>query len=320
MLALLLFATGGLLAQGVTTGQMGGFVTDLQGGPIQDATVVATHEPSGTAYGTSSRGGGAWNILNMRVGGPYRVVVTMIGYADYTETGVYLDLAQDLRLNFQLEVQAVEVEELAVEVEEHTVLNAGRTGAATFISEEQIEQLPALRRTFRDLARVDPRADENMAFGGRNWLYNNISLDGSYFNNAFGLDDPVPGGQTASEPIPFTAIEQVSVQVAPFDIRQGGFTGANVNIVSKSGTNEWKVAAYGRRADHEGQALLLRERRDHPAGRSGHQLRGQHGREPRLRRIPCRRRRDGRDLAAAVGSVRLRDGPVSGLRPRDRQR
>ena len=244
-LALLLFLTAGLLAQGVTTGQMGGFVTGADGGPIQDATVVATHEPTGTAYGTGTRGGGVWSMPNMRVGGPYRVVVTMIGYAEYTERGVYLDLGQNLRLDIQLEIQAVEVEELAVTVEEDFLLNAGRTGAATFISEEQIEQLPALRRTFRDLARVDPRADENMAFGGRNWLYNNISLDGSYFNNAFGLDDPVPGGQSASEPIPFQAIEAVSVQIAPFDIRQGGFTGANVNILSKSGTNEWKVAAYG---------------------------------------------------------------------------
>jgi len=224
---------------------MGGFVTDLEGNPVTDASVVARHEPSGTAYGTSSRGGGAWTIPNMRVGGPYTVTVTMIGYAEYRETGVYVGLGQDLRLNFELEVQAIEVAELAVQVEENTLLNAGRTGAATFISQEQIEVLPALRRTFRDLARIDPRADENMAFGGRNWLYNNISLDGSYFNNAFGLDDPVPGGQSASEPIPFNAIEQVNVQVAPFDIRQGGFTGANVNIVSKSGTNDWKIAAYG---------------------------------------------------------------------------
>ncbi len=226
-LALLLFLTGGLLAQGVTTGEMGGFVTDEAGAPIVNADVIARHEPSGTSYATSSRGGGAWTIPNMRVGGPYTITITMIGYAEYRETDVYVDLGQDLRLNFELEIQAVEVEELAVEVE------------------EQIEVLPALRRTFRDLARVDPRADENMAFGGRNWLYNNISLDGSYFNNAFGLDDPVPGGQTASEPIPFTAIEQISVQIAPFDIRQGGFTGANVNIVSKSGTNDWKIAAYG---------------------------------------------------------------------------
>jgi hypothetical protein len=244
-LALLLFLTGGLLAQGVTTGQMGGFVLDTEGNPVTDASVVARHEPSGTAYGTSTRGGGAWSIPNMRVGGPYTITVTMIGYAEYRETGAYVDLGQDLRLNFELEVQAVEVAELAVQVEENTLLNAGRTGAATFISADQVEILPNLRRSFRDLVRVDPRADGNFAVAGRNWLYNNISLDGSYFSNAFGLDDPAPGGQTASEPIPYTAIDQITVQVAPFDIRQGGFTGANVNLVSKSGTNDWQFSAYG---------------------------------------------------------------------------
>jgi len=244
-LALLLFLAGGLLAQGVTTGEMGGFVTDTEGNPVTDASVVARHEPSGTAYGTSTRGGGAWSIPNMRVGGPYTVTVTMIGYAEYRETGAYVDLGQDLRLNFELEVQAVEVAELAVQVEENTLLNAGRTGAATFISADQVEILPNLRRSFRDLVRVDPRADGNFAVAGRNWLYNNISLDGSYFSNAFGLDDPAPGGQSASEPIPYTAIDQITVQVAPFDIRQGGFTGANVNLVSKSGTNDWQFSAYG---------------------------------------------------------------------------
>ena len=244
-LALVLFLATGVLAQGVTTGQMGGFVVDTEGNPIVNATVVAVHQPSGTSYGTSSRGGGAWNIPNMRVGGPYTITVTMIGYRDYQETGVQVELGQNLRLDFELEVEAVEVEELAVQVEESDVLNAGRTGAATFVSTEEVEILPALRRTFRDLTRVDPRADENMAFGGRNWLYNNISLDGSYFNNPFGLDDPAPGGQAAAEPIPYSAIEQVTVQIAPFDIRQGGFTGANVNIVSKSGTNDWQIDAYG---------------------------------------------------------------------------
>ncbi|MEJ2311602.1 MAG: carboxypeptidase-like regulatory domain-containing protein [Gemmatimonadales bacterium] len=244
-LSLLLLLAGGLLAQGVTTGQMGGFVLDVDGNPIVNADVVARHEPTGTTYGTSTRGGGAWTIPNMRIGGPYTITATMIGYQQEQETGVYLDLGQNLRLDLELEIQAVEVEELAVQVAEDKVLNAGRTGAATYVSTEEVEVLPALRRTFRDLTRVDPRADENMAFGGRNWLYNNISLDGSYFNNAFGLDDPVPGGQTASEPIPFTAIAQVSVQIAPFDIRQGGFTGANVNLVSKSGTNDWQINGYG---------------------------------------------------------------------------
>ncbi|NIT57724.1 MAG: TonB-dependent receptor, partial [Aliifodinibius sp.] len=84
----------------------------------------------------------------------------------------------------------------------------------------------------------------NFSFGGRNWLFNNISLDGSYFNNPFGLDDPAPGGQTNAEPVPFDAVEQVHVSVAPYDVREGGFTGAGINTVTKSGTNIFKGSVY----------------------------------------------------------------------------
>jgi hypothetical protein len=104
--------------------------------------------------------------------------------------------------------------------------------------------LPSVRRSTRDLTRIDPRNDGNFSFGGRNWLYNNITLDGSYFNNSFGLDDPAPGGQTRAEPVPYDAVEQVSVQVAPFDVRQSGFTGASINTVTRSGTNEFKVSGF----------------------------------------------------------------------------
>ena len=86
--------------------------------------------------------------------------------------------------------------------------------------------MPSVKRSTRDLTRLDPRSDGNFSFAGRNWLYNNISLDGSYFNNSFGLDDPAPGGQANAEPVPFDAVEQVQVSIAPFDVRQGGFTGA----------------------------------------------------------------------------------------------
>ena len=124
------------------------------------------------------------------------------------------------------------------------MLNADRTGAATSIGAEQVAVLPTVSRSTRDLTRVDPRSDGNFSFGGRNWLYNNVTLDGSYFNNPFGLDDPAPGGQAGAEPVPYDAIEQVQVSIAPFDVRESGFTGASVNQVTRSGTNELRASAY----------------------------------------------------------------------------
>jgi hypothetical protein len=233
-----------LCAQGVTTAAMSGIVTDQLGAPLENAYVTAVHLPTGTSYRGVARTGGAYTILNMRVGGPYRVTAGLIGYQARTQSDVQLALGQNLRLDFWLEPQAVQVSGIEVVAAQDPVLNADRTGAATFIDPELITALPSIKRSTRDLTRLDPRSDGNYAFAGRNWLYNNISVDGSYFNNTFGLDDPAPGGQTNAEPLPFDAVEQVQVSLAPFDVRQGGFTGANVNMVTRSGSNQLRGTAY----------------------------------------------------------------------------
>lgn len=233
-----------VFAQGVTTGAMNGVVTDNKGQPLPGANVVAVHEPSGTRYGASSRVTGAFNIPNMKVGGPYTVTASLIGYKKQEEKEVYLSLGQTVRLDFKLIEEAVQMGEVQVTAERDEVLNSDRTGAATFVRPEQVTELPSIKRSTRDLTRLDPRSDGNFSFGGRNWLYNNISLDGSYFNNPFGLDDPAPGGQANAEPVPFDAVEQVQVSIAPFDVREGGFTGAGINTVTKSGTNEFKASLY----------------------------------------------------------------------------
>ena len=244
-------------AQGVTTAAMNGLVRSQDGTPLPDATVVAIHQPSGTQYRAVVRPGGAYTIPNMRVGGPYRVTATYVGYQPKSETDVFLSLGQNFRLDFSLIRQAVTLEALEVTGERDEVLNAGRTGAATFIDPTRVAILPSIKRSTRDLTRLDPRSDGNFSFAGRNWLYNNISLDGSYFNNPFGLDDPAPGGQTNAEPVPYDAIEQVQVSIAPFDVREGGFTGANINSVTKSGTNDFKVTVYafGRNDNLEGNSV-----------------------------------------------------------------
>ena len=232
-----------LSGQGVTTSSLNGLVSSQEGPPLEGATVTAVHVPSGTTYRAVTRTGGVYTIPNVRVGGPYRVSVAMIGFRPDSRENVQLTLGETERVDFQLVAQAVQLEavEVAAEGAEQAV---GKGGAATVIDPERVALLPSVKRSTRDLTRVDPRSDGNMSFGGRNWLYNNISLDGSYFGNPFGLDDPAPGGQTNAEPVPFDAVEQVQVSLAPFDVRQGGFTGANINTVTKSGTNDFRASAY----------------------------------------------------------------------------
>ncbi|HEU5304759.1 MAG TPA: carboxypeptidase regulatory-like domain-containing protein, partial [Gemmatimonadales bacterium] len=233
-----------LWGQGVTTAAMNGLVTNLEGVPVTDANVTAVHVPSGTQYRAAVRSGGAYTLLNLRVGGPYEVTTRAIGFQPRTERDVFLSLGQNLRLDFRLTPQAVQLQELVVAGARDQVMDPGRTGAATYIDARQVEVLPSIKRSTRDLTRLDPRSDGNFSFAGRNWLFNNVSLDGSYFNNPFGLDDPAPGGQTNAEPVPYDAVEQVEVSVAPFDVREGGFTGANINTVTKSGTNSFRGSLY----------------------------------------------------------------------------
>lgn len=233
-----------LAAQGVTTGQISGIVTDRQGTGLPEAIVTALHVPSGTQYRGVSRNTGAYSIPGMRVGGPYRVSVMLIGYRPDVKNDVEVNLGQNLRVDFALVQQAITVTGIEVAGAGDPLLNPDRTGAATTISPEEVMLMPSIKRSTRDLTRLDPRSDGNFSFGGKNWLYNNISLDGSYFGNPFGLDDPSPGGQSNAEPVPYDAVEQVQVSVAPFDVRQGGFTGANINTVTRSGTNQLRFSIY----------------------------------------------------------------------------
>ena len=233
-----------LTAQGITTAELSGNISDSSNSALEGANIIAVHEPTGTTYGAISRDGGYYNIPNMKVGGPYSVTVSYIGYQNETESNLTLSLGSSSMLNFSLQVDSISLSGVDVIGEIDDVMNGNRTGAATYVGSDQVGVLPSIKRSTRDLTRLDPRSDGNFSFGGRNWLYNSISLDGSYFNNPFGLDDPAPGGQTNSEPVSLDAVEQVQVSIAPFDVREGGFTGAGINTVTKSGTNEFKSSIY----------------------------------------------------------------------------
>jgi hypothetical protein len=180
-------------SQGVTTSALTGIVSGQDGQPIPSATVTAVHVPSGTQYRATVTSTGRYNLPNLRVGGPYRITATSIGYEPRSESDITLALGQASRVDFKLNRAAVTLEGVTVTAEKDALLNAGRTGASMTVTQLKVAVTPSIKRSTRDLTKLDPRSDGNMSFAGRNWLYNNISVDGSYFNNPYGLDDPAPG-------------------------------------------------------------------------------------------------------------------------------
>ena len=231
-------------SQGATTAAMSGTIADKTGAGLPGATVNAIHTPTNTQYVAPTNSEGRFNIQNMRVGGPYTIKVTFVGYKEVNREGISLTLGQNLRFDQKLSDSSTELGEVTVSGRQDPVMNSGRTGAATTIQREQIERLPTLNRSFADFTRLTPQASGGGGFGGRNGNFNNITIDGAIFNNSFGLSSTV-GGQASAQPISLDAIDQIQVSIAPFDVRQGSFTGAGINAVTRSGTNKFSGSVYG---------------------------------------------------------------------------
>lgn len=245
LLTFAIFSTqiNALSAQGATTAALAGKVVDAKGEGLPGASVLVIHVPTGTQYATITRDDGAYNIVNMRVGGPYKVTSSFVGFKENVQTNVYLTVGQELRQNFKLEENTAVLQEVEIISTRGGVINTGRTGAATTVGNKAITTLPTLNRSLQDFARLDPRSNGSLSFGGRNALFNNITVDGAFFNNAFGLQ-PTIGSQAGAQPVSVDAIDQFQVNIAPYDVRQGLSTGANVNIITKSGTNDFSGSVY----------------------------------------------------------------------------
>jgi hypothetical protein len=235
------------LGQGVTTSAINGTVIDNEGNALPSATIIVVHQPSGSQYGTTTRNDGRYNLLGLRPGGPYTLTVSYVGYSRQTEYNIELQLGQNLRLDFTLSSEAVQIGDVTVVSERNAILSSGRTGAATNVSRERIESLPTISRSFEDYYKLSPLFSGGSA-GGRNTKYNNIQIDGSNYNDMFGLGGATPGSQSRVTPISLDAIEEFQIVVSPYDIRQGGFTGAGINAVTRAGTNRFQGSAfyYGR--------------------------------------------------------------------------
>lgn len=239
LLVALIILSATIMQAQVTSSSMGGRVTDDEGTVI-GATVIATHTPSGTTYGTVTNVEGRFNLNGMRVGGPFTVEVTFIGYGAYTQNNIKLSLGENYVMNVVLSEESISLDEVFVTAS-RTKFSNEKTGAVTNITNSQIDNLPTVSRSIMDVTRLSPYGGNGMSFAGTDGRTANFTVDGANFNNNFGLSDALPGG---GNPISIEAIEELQVVIAPYDVRQTNFIGGGVNAITKSGTNTFKASAY----------------------------------------------------------------------------
>ncbi len=261
-MAALLASAGGLLGQGVTTSAITGTVTGETGQGLPGMQVVVRQTQTGAQTGTLTGSSGNYYIQGLQPGGPYTIRVEGLGYATAQRTGVTLTLSQTARFDFKLTQQAVEVGAIQVTAERNGVFSTTHTGPMTTISDSVLQRMPTLTRNFTDLVRISPfvTTGNGPSVGGENNRFNNIQIDGAVNNDLFGLGSSgTPGGQVNAKPISMEAISQFQILAAPFDVRQGGFTGGLVNAVTRSGTNQVHGSAffYGRNQSFMGDQAVF---------------------------------------------------------------
>lgn len=279
LIAMLMFFTSGVMAQ-ITTSGITGKVTS-QGEDVIGATVTAVHQPSGTLYRAVTNIDGRYTIQGMRVGGPYKVEITYVGHQPKVFNGVTLNLGETRNISCSIEEDSKELQEIVVTG--RAGLNATKTGAATSMNAQQINDMPSITHGIADVARLNPQLTTTssgvMSFAGTNNRYNQFLIDGAANNDVFGLAGTgTNGGQAGAQPVSMETIEQIQVNIAPFDVRQSGFTGGAINAITKSGTNQFHGSLYGygynqnllghhyRLADGSGYAPRYQKEKDYNFG------------------------------------------------------
>ena len=238
-----LFISLMMYGQGSTTSSLSGKITDSKGSPMAGASIVAIHVPSGTQYSAIADKAGNYRIQNMRVGGPYTVNVSFIGYSSSSYTDVSLKLGETYVQNGTITESTTALSEVIVTAGlRNSILSSERSGTQTNVNNRDLTNLPTISRSITDFAKYTPQSQGN-SFGGRDGRFNTITVDGAAFNNNFGLSsNPLPGG--SAQPISLDAIEEISVSIAPYDVTRSQFTGASINAVTRSGDNTFKASVY----------------------------------------------------------------------------
>ena len=229
----------------VTTSSMSGKLVDTNNEVIIGATVQAIHEPSGTHYGAITNFDGRYSIQGMRAGGPYKVEISYIGYQTLIFKDINLQLGDNYVLDAQLKESSELLDEVVVTAFKSSNMKSDRAGAVTNIGSERMSLVPTVSRSLNDVMRLTPQGanttGSGFAVGGGNYRQSYVTVDGAAFSNAFGIGSNLPGGGST---ISLDALEQVSISVTPYDVRQSGFTGGAINAVTKSGTNDFKGTVY----------------------------------------------------------------------------
>lgn len=233
-----------------TSATLNGLVADAKGLPVAGANISIKHIPTGYVIHAQTNEKGIFSVPNLKPGGPYTISISFVGFKEEVLNDVNLNLGNNPDLNIILTSTNNELKEV-------TVMASGRRGSGTglTVGTRQLNTLPTIGRSLSDFTRLTPQSNNN-SFAGTNFRYNNITLDGAVNNDAIGFSNSAGGvsggGQagtsgsgTRTNPYSLDAIQEVQVQLAPYDVKLGNFTGGSVNAVTKSGTNEFHGSLYG---------------------------------------------------------------------------
>ena len=232
------FISGSVYAANETTSSVRGDVN------VSEATVQITHTPTGTTKTVVADAEGTFNVSNLRPGGPYVITVSKTGYSSERVTDVYLNVSQTSNLNVTLSSSSID----------EVVVTGSKTsftkfGSGLAVTAEDIEGTPSIERSISEYVKRDSRIvvdgearNASISVSGTNNRYNNFTVDGVAQNDPLGLN--ANGFPSVRNPISIETLEQISVDISPFDVSKGNFTGASINAVTKSGTNEFKGMGY----------------------------------------------------------------------------
>ena len=253
---LLLLVVGFSGVAQITTSTISGIVKSEKGEVLPGATVQVVHVPTGTKYGASTNQSGRYVVPAVRVGGPYKVAVSFIGFKPSEQSDINTQLGNTTNVDVILLETNTSLQEVVVTAGRNDIISRERTGASQQFTRRDLQNIPITgARTIDGITKYNPNGNGN-SFGAQDSRLNNFTIDGSQFNNGFGLGSSAQaGGRTGASAISLDAIEQLQVNIAPYDIRQSGFVGAGINAVTRSGTNEIEGSVYQTQRDNSSTYL-----------------------------------------------------------------